>query len=164
YKEAFKMDLEGSPPEATYERCKVWIRQCQDAMASLPPFTSVTLNSQYVDLTKSLPRLLLSAAIVNPTKDEDTVMVEDTSLQAEYLQRRARRDKQVDLSAVSFLLSNNCTSLKMEDNQCQSENLEIQVMTTPTETNGGAKTKTPDRTPAAARPLAVLEGQDEALH
>ncbi|GKF66706.1 hypothetical protein Tco_0193223, partial [Tanacetum coccineum] len=46
----------------------------------------------------------------------------------------------------------------------QSENLEIPVMTTPTETNGGAKTNTPDRTPAAARPLAVLEGQDEALH
>ncbi|GJR70011.1 cell number regulator 10 [Tanacetum coccineum] len=54
YKEAFKTDLEGSPPEATYERCK----------------------SQYVDLAKSLLRSLLSAAIVNPTKDEDTVMVQ----------------------------------------------------------------------------------------
>ncbi|GKA51256.1 hypothetical protein Tco_0744452, partial [Tanacetum coccineum] len=46
----------------------------------------------------------------------------------------------------------------------QSENLEIPVMTTPTKTNGGAKTNTPHRTPSAARPLAVLEGQDEALH
>ncbi|GJX67770.1 hypothetical protein Tco_0303497 [Tanacetum coccineum] len=41
---------------------------------------------------------------------------------------------------------------------------EGKMMTTPTETNGGAKTNTPDRTRAAARPLAVLEGQDEALH
>ncbi|GJY95140.1 DNA topoisomerase 2 isoform X2, partial [Tanacetum coccineum] len=68
--EAFKMDPEGSPPEATYERCKVWIRQCQAAMASLPPFTS----SQYVDLAKSLPRPLLPATIVELTKYDDTEM------------------------------------------------------------------------------------------
>ncbi|GKC43497.1 hypothetical protein Tco_1061219 [Tanacetum coccineum] len=72
--EAFKMDLEGSPPETTYERCKVWIRQRQAAVDSLPPFTSVTLNSQYVDLAKSLPRPWLPAAIVEPKKDDDTEM------------------------------------------------------------------------------------------
>ncbi|GJX35890.1 glycoside hydrolase, family 32 [Tanacetum coccineum] len=70
YKEAFKTDLEGSPPEATYERCNVLLR-----------FNGCVYrygydNSQYVDLAKSLPRPLLSAAIVNPTKDEDMVMVQ----------------------------------------------------------------------------------------
>ncbi|GKE47092.1 hypothetical protein Tco_1478350, partial [Tanacetum coccineum] len=43
-------------------------------MASLPHFTSDTLNSQYVDRVKSLPRPLLPGAIVEPTKDEDTEM------------------------------------------------------------------------------------------
>nr|GEV03281.1 hypothetical protein [Tanacetum cinerariifolium] len=53
--EAFKMDLEGSPPETTYERCK----------------------SQYVDLAKSLPGPWLPAAIVEPKKDDDTDMEQE---------------------------------------------------------------------------------------
>ncbi|GKE32643.1 hypothetical protein Tco_1451965, partial [Tanacetum coccineum] len=56
--------------------------------------------------------------------------------------------------------------------QPENQRLEIPKMPTPTETNGGAKTKIPDKTPAAARPLAechifrlpMLKGQDEALH
>ncbi|GKB21386.1 hypothetical protein Tco_0855309 [Tanacetum coccineum] len=38
--------------------------------------------------------------------------------------------------------------------QPENQRLEIPEMPTPTETNGGAKTKIPDKTPAAARPLA----------
>ncbi|GKC05536.1 hypothetical protein Tco_0997146 [Tanacetum coccineum] len=73
----------------------VWIRQCQAAMASLPHFTSDTLNSQYVDRVKSLPRPLLPGAIVEPSKDDDTEIeqVHVWSLQAEHLQSRARRDE-----------------------------------------------------------------------
>ncbi|GJR70863.1 hypothetical protein Tco_0016928 [Tanacetum coccineum] len=69
--EAFKTDLEESSPEATDERCK----------------------PQYVDLAKSLPSPLPPAAIIEPTKDDNTEMEQVWSLQAEYLQRREKRDK-----------------------------------------------------------------------
>ncbi|GKA61479.1 hypothetical protein Tco_0760886 [Tanacetum coccineum] len=114
YKEAFKTDLEGSPPEATYERCKFSFNPVRCPLIVCYKYTillaqsllSGARSSETAQLTdhlcrrnmwisqKSLPRPLLSAAIVNPTKDEDTVMVQVWSLQAEYLQRRARRDEQ----------------------------------------------------------------------
>ncbi|GJU49583.1 hypothetical protein Tco_1219138 [Tanacetum coccineum] len=70
--EAFKTDLEESSPEATDERCK----------------------PQYVDLAKSLPSPLPPAAIIEPTKDDNTEMEQVWSLQAEYLQRREKGTKE----------------------------------------------------------------------
>ncbi|GJU76830.1 hypothetical protein Tco_1273900 [Tanacetum coccineum] len=54
--------------------------------------------------------------------------------------------------AINLILDNVCDIEKrgQPENQC----LEILEMPTPTETNGVAKTKIPDRTPATARPLA----------
>nr|GEX90216.1 hypothetical protein [Tanacetum cinerariifolium] len=98
--EAFKMDLERSPPETTYERCKHTILLAQSllsgARSSETGIDTTTLSCSgfsfaihisyfecrylnimsrnMVDHTKSLPRPWLSAAIVELKNDDDIKM------------------------------------------------------------------------------------------
>ncbi|GKC29855.1 hypothetical protein Tco_1037149 [Tanacetum coccineum] len=94
--EAFKTDLEESSPEATDERSK----------------------PQYVDLAKSLPSPLPPAAIIEPTKDDNTELEQVWSLQAEYLQRREKRDKRrlrVMENLNCLVIEHLCLQLMMKD-------------------------------------------------
>ncbi|GJX80136.1 hypothetical protein Tco_0328285 [Tanacetum coccineum] len=95
--EAFKTDLEGSPPEATYERCK----------------------SQYVNLAKSLLRPLLSATIVNPTKDEDTVMVQAPAVSQPGMKRSQEDVSQSGNHMMTYHCAGNTTLLHIRAKSVQ---------------------------------------------